>query len=160
MHLPSSLTPLVAFLALLTKATAQDSAPFELKSQVILDGGSTFDGLYFTAFSYHPGGFYYATLSQPSDNGNPALVSVLTGPTGNQTLKTTNLDGYDAAYIAIGAGSTNAPAIYDSVTIVPSYPTTYGFTFVDDVLTWNEVAGEFYGTFSITLSVVVEVLEY
>ena len=158
MHLLSGLTPLVAFLALLAKATAQDSAPFELASHVIEPTNNALNGLSLTAFSYHPGGFFYATLAQPTE-GNPALVSVLTGPTGNQTLETSSIEGFTPAYIAIGAGSTNAPAAYDSVQFVPDQETTFGFQFVSDdvgdILTWNGVAGDWYCKFSITLSIVV-----
>ena len=150
MHLPSGLTPLVAFLALLAEATAQDSAPFKLKSHVLSPLDPTLDGLYFNAFDYHPGGFFFATLSAPSAS-NPAIVSVLTGPAGNKTLKTSNLDGFDTLYLEISPSSTTAPAVYDSVQFVDGVETTFGLHFVDDVLTWKDVKGKFYGQFSITL---------
>lgn len=151
MHFPSGSTPLVAFLALLTKATAQDSPPFELKSHVLSPPDSTLDGLYFTAFDYHPGGFFFATLSAPSAS-NPALVSVLTGPTGNKTLETTNdLDSFGSAYLEIAPGSTIAPSVYDSLQLVPGRQTTFGLHFVGDVLKWKDVKGKFYGKFSVIL---------
>ena len=158
MHLPSGLTPLMAFLALLAKATAQDSAPFELASHVIEPTNDALNGLYLTAFSYHPGGFFYATLAQPTAE-NPALVSVLTGPAGNQTLETSSIEGFSPVYIAIGAGSTNAPAAFDSVQL-EGQETTFGFEFNDHVLTWTGVDGDWYCKFSITLSIVSEALEY
>ena len=151
MYLPSGFTPLVAFLALLAKSTAQDSAPFELVSHVIAPTDNTLNGLSLTGFSYHPGGFFYATLAQPTE-GNPALVSILTGPTGNQTLETSNIDGFSSAYIAIGPGSTNSPSAYDSVDFVPGQETTFGFQFVSEdvgeILTWSGVAGDWYCKFS------------
>ena len=151
MHVPSSFTPLVAFLALAANATAQDSAPFELVSHVIEPTDNTLNGLSLTAFSYHPGGFFYATLAQPTA-GNPALVSILTGPTGNQTLETSSIDGFSPAYIAIGPGSTDSPSAYDSVDFVPDEETTFGFQFVSDdvgdILTWSGVEGDWYCKFS------------
>ena len=150
MHPPSGFTSLVAFLALLTKATADDSSPFELKSHVLNPPDSTLDGLYFTAFDYHPGGFFFGTLAQPTES-NPALVSVLTGTAGNQTLETSNLDGFGTAYISIAPGSTTAPAVYDSVQLVPGVATTFGLQFVNNVLEWTDVGGNFYGKFSVTL---------
>lgn len=150
MHLPSGLTPLVAFLALLTEATAQDSAPFKLKSHVLSPADPTLDGLYFNGFSYHPGGFFFATLSAPSDS-NPALVSVLTGPAGNKTLKTSNFDGEDTLYLEIAPGSTTAPAVYDSVQFVPGEETTFGLHFANNVLKWEDVKGKFYGKFAVTV---------
>ena len=150
MHLPSSLTPFVAFLALLTKATAQDSTPFELVSHVIEPTDNTLNGLYLSAFSYHPGGFFYAVLAESSSGYTP-IVNVLTGPTGNQTLRTSNIGGFDTAYIAIGPGSTNAPSAYDSVQFIPGQETTFGFQIVSsdpgDILTWNEVSGDWYCKF-------------
>lgn len=158
MHLPSSFTPLVAFLALLSKATAQDSEPFELVSHVIDPPDNTLNGLYLSAFSYHPGGFFYAVLASSSSGYTPT-VNVLTGPTGNQTLRTSDIGGFDTAYIAIGAGSTNAPSAYDSVQFIPSQETTFGFqidsTEAGDILTWNEVNGDWYCKFSDTLPIVV-----
>ena len=157
MYLPAGLTPFMAFFALLAKATAQDSAPFELVSHVIEPTNNALNGLSLTAFSYHPGGFFYATLAQPTE-GNPALVSVLTGPTGNQTLETSSIEGFTPAYIDIGPGSTNAPAAYDSVQFVPD-ETTFGFQFVSDdvgdILTWNGVAGDWYCKFSDHIVIVV-----
>ena len=158
MYLPAGLTPFMAFFALLAKATAQDSAPFELVSHVIEPTNNALNGLSLTAFSYHPGGFFYAALAQPTE-GNPALMSVLTGSTSNQTLETSSIEGFTPAYIDIGPGSTNAPAVYDSVQFVPDEETTFGFQFVSDdvgdILTWNRVAGDWYCKFSITLLILV-----
>ena len=146
MHLPSGLAPLVAFLGLLTKATAQDSAPFTLKSHVLAPANPPLNGLYFNTFSYHPGGFFFATLSATSAS-NPALVSVLTGPTGNQTLKTSNLPDFGTGYLEIAPGTDTAPSAYDSVQFVPGEETTFGLHFANGILKWRDVQGKFYGRF-------------
>ena len=155
MHPPSGFTSLVAFLTLLTKATADNSTSFELKSHVLHPYIPTLDGLYFTAFSYHPGGFFFGTLAQPSD-GNPPLVSFLTGTAaqlaaGNGTIETTNLDGFDSAFFQIAPGNDLQPSVYDFVGLLPGEATTFGLHFVDDVLKYKGVKGKFYGKFLVTL---------
>ncbi len=155
MHPPSGFTSLVAFLALLTKAAADNSAPFELISHVLNPPDPTLDGLYLTAFSYHPGGFFFGTLAEPSDS-NPALVSVLTGTAaqlaaGNGTIEISNVDGTDSVYFQIAPGDATAPSVYDSVQLVPGEATTFGLQFVGDVLNYQDVEGSFYGKFSVTL---------
>ena len=150
MHLPSGFTPLVAFLALLAKTTAKDSAPFELKSHVLHPPNPSLDGLYFIAPGYHPGPFFFGALGEPSD-AYPALVSVLTGTAGNRTLVTNSIDGFGDALIAIEPGSTDTPAAYDSVQLIPGVPTTYGLHFVNDVLKWKDVKGSFYGKIPVPL---------
>ena len=158
MHPPSGFTSLVAFLALLTKAAGDYSAPFLLKSHVLHPYISTLDGLYFTAFVYHPGGFIFGTLSTPSDT-NPALVSVLNGTAaqlaaGNGTIETSNLDGFDTVYFQIAPGDPEfAPSVYDYVGLLPGEgaATTFGLHFVGDVLKYKGIKGKFYGKFSATL---------
>ena len=155
MHPPSGSKSLVAFFALLAKAAADNSAPFELKSHVLQPPNPTLDGLYFNAFDYHPGGFFFGTIDEPSDS-NPALVSFLTGTaeqlaTGNGTIETSDIDGFDSLYFQIAPGDPTAPSVYDYVGLVPGEATTFGLHFVGGVLEYKAINGEFYGKFSVTL---------
>ena len=150
MHWPSGLTSLVASLALLAKVAAKETAPFELKSHVLHPHNPTFDGLYLTAVQYHPGPFFFAALGAPSD-GYPTIVSVLSGThrqlaTGNGTFEALGnndwLSGNSSFDIA--PGNDILPSTYDYVQFVEG-GVSFGWHFVNDVLKWKDVKGEFYG---------------
>ena len=156
MHWPSGLTSLVAFLTLLANVAAEQSAPFELKSHVLHPPNPTLDGLYLTAVEYHPGGFFFAAIGVPSE-AYPTLVSVLTGThkqlaTGNGTLESlgnNNIQLFNSD-LQIAPGTVFLPSPYDSVEFVGE-DATFGLHFVNNVLKWKEVKGEFYGKLSVPL---------
>ena len=156
MHWPSGLTSLVAFLALLSKVAAKHSAPFELKSHVLHPPNPTLDGLYLTAVECHPGPFFFAAIGVPSE-AYPALVSVLTGTrkqlaAGNGTLESfgnNNIQFFNSD-LQIAPGTVFLPSAYDSVDFVGG-DGTFGLHFVNDVLKWKDVKGEFYGKLSVPL---------
>ena len=152
MHPQSRLKLLAPFLTFLTKAAANNSSPFELKSHVLSPTSSTLDGLYFTAFEYHPGNYFFGTITEASVS--TALVSVLTGTAaqlaaGNGTLATSDIpDNSEFVYFDIAPGDPEfAPSVYDYVGLVPAEPLTYGLHFVGGVLTYQGLTGQFYGKF-------------
>ena len=156
MHWPSGLTSLVAFLALLAKVGAKQSAPFELKSHVLHPPNPTLDGLYLTAVEYHPGPFFFAAIGVPSE-AYPALVSVLTGTrkqlaAGNGSFESfgNNDIQFGNSSFDIAPGSVFLPSSYDYVAFVEG-GVSFGWHFVNHVLKWKDVKGDFYGKISVPL---------
>ena len=151
MHPQFVLRFLAPFLAFLATTAADNSAPFKLKSHVLHPPNPTLEGLYFTAFRYHPGGFYFGTIDEPSDS-NSALVSFLTGTAtdlanGNGTLEISSpLPDATSYYFDIAKGSPQyAPSVYDYVGLRPDTATTFGFHFVGGVLKYKGFSGQYYG---------------
>lgn len=151
MHSQLVLRFLAPFLAFLGTTAADNSAPFKLKSHVLHPPNPTLDGLYFTAFDYHPGGFFFGTIAAPSTS-NPALVSFLTGTAadlanGNATLEiSTPLPDATSYYFVIATGNPQtAPSVYDYVELRPDSAATFGLHFVGGVLKYSGFSGQYYG---------------
>lgn len=157
MHPQSGLRLLAPFLAFLTNAAADTSAPFELISHVLHPPNPTLDGLYYASFDFHPGGFYFGTISDPSVLS--PLVSFLNGTAeelaaGNGTLETTDIPGDSETYaFDISPGVPNyAPSVYDYVGLnPPGEVVTFGLHFVNGVLKYKGLKGHFYGKFLVEL---------